>query len=385
MSTTAKLPVALDPALVASAVGLAALGTVMIGSASISIADNATGEPFFYLGRHLGALALGAAALVMTAVVPVETWYRVSGLCLLMALALLVAPLLPSIGQTVNGASRWIEIGPIRFQPSEPARLCFLIYAAGYCVRHYTDLTNRFTAFLKPMLVLGLAALLLLMEPDFGAAVVLTVTVLGVLFVGGARLRDVLVAVTAAGAVLALLAVSSEYRLQRLMVFLEPFEHAFDGGFQLTQSLIAIGRGDWFGVGLGESVQKLFYLPEAHTDFVFAVLAEELGLIGSTGVIALFAVLVYRAVVIGRRSISAGLPFHGLLAIGIGLTLGIQAFINIGVNTGLLPTKGLTLPLLSYGRSSTIVTLASLGLLFRVHHELAAAEKRRAGKNRSAS
>jgi len=380
MSTTARPPVALDPALIASAVGLAALGTIMIGSASISIADNATGEPFFYLLRHLGALAIGCAGFAFAVMTPIEAWYRASGVCLLAALLLLVAPLVPSIGQTVNGATRWIELGPLRLQPSEPARLCFLIYVAGYCVRHYSDLTTRTLAFVKPLLVLMVAALLLLKEPDFGAVVVLTGTTLGVLFVGGARLRDVLAALCLAGTVLATLAISSAYRLERLLSFLEPFEHAFDSGFQLTQSLIAIGRGDWFGVGLGESVQKLFYLPEAHTDFVFAVLAEELGLVGSTGVIVLFAVLVHRAIAIGQRSIAAGLPFHGLLAMGIGITLGIQAFINIGVNTGLLPTKGLTLPLLSYGRSSTIVTLASLGLLFRVHHELAAAEKRRAGK-----
>ncbi|MFO7287265.1 MAG: putative lipid II flippase FtsW [Gammaproteobacteria bacterium] len=380
MSAAVRQPVALDPALIASAVGLAALGTVMVGSASISIADNATGEPFYYLIRHLGALAIGCAGLGFAAALPIETWYRSSGLCLLAALLLLAAPLVPSIGQTVNGATRWVAIGPLRFQPSEPARLLFLIYVAAYCVRHYAELTTRSLAFWKPLLLLMLAAALLLKEPDFGAVVVLTATTFGVLFLGGARLRDVLAALCVAGTALAILAVSSAYRLERLLSFLEPFEHAFDSGFQLTQSLIAIGRGDWFGVGLGESVQKLFYLPEAHTDFVFAVLAEELGLLGSTGVIVLFAVLVYRAISIGQRSIAAGLPFHGLLAMGIGITLGLQAFINIGVNTGLLPTKGLTLPLLSYGRSSTITTLVALGLLFRVHHELAPAEMRRAGK-----
>jgi cell division protein FtsW len=354
MSTTAKLPVAIDPALFASAVGLAVLGTIMVGSASISIADNATGEPFFYLIRHLGALAVGAAGFAFVAAVPVETWYRTSGLCVLGGLALLVLPLLPTIGHTVNGASRWIAIGPVTLQPSEPARLALLIYVASYCVRHYRELTSGFVAFAKPLVVIGIAAALLLQEPDFGAVVVLTGTALGVLL--------------------------SPYRVERLMSFRRPFEDAWDTGFQLTQSLIAIGRGDWFGVGLGESVQKLFYLPEAHTDFVFAVLAEELGLVGSTLVIALFAVLVYRAISIGQRSIAANLPFHGLVAIGIGLTFGVQAFINIGVNTGLLPTKGLTLPLLSYGRSSTVVTLAALGLLFRIHHELIGAEKRRAGK-----
>ncbi|HEX6993177.1 MAG TPA: putative lipid II flippase FtsW [Gammaproteobacteria bacterium] len=384
MSNTARLPVAIDPPLVAAAVGLAVIGTIMVGSASISIADNATGEPFYYLTRHLGALAIGAAAFALVAVLPVETWYRMSGLCALAAIALLVMPLVPSIGDSAKGASRWIAVGPVTLQPSEPARLALLLYVASYCVRHHADLTSRFIGFLKPLVVIGIAAVLLLEEPDFGAVVVLSGTTLGILFVGGARLRDVLFSVGTVGAVFTALAISSPYRRERLMSFWRPFDDAYDSGFQLVQSLIAIGRGDWFGVGLGESVQKLFYLPEAHTDFVFAVLAEELGLVGSTLVIALFAVLVYRAISIGQRSFAAGLPFHGLVALGIGMTLGVQAFINIGVNTGILPTKGLTLPLLSYGRSSIVVTLAALGLLFRIHHELVGAEKRRAGKGGSA-
>jgi len=384
MSVAARLPVAIDPALVAAAVGLAVVGTIMVGSASISIADNATGEPFYYLTRHLGALAIGAVVFAVVAVLPVETWYRLSGLCALAAIVLLVLPLVPSIGDSAKGASRWIAVGPVTLQPSEPARLALLIYVASYCVRHYADLSSRFIGFVKPLVVIAVAAVLLLEEPDFGAVVVMTGTTFGILFVGGARLRDVLLSVGVAGAAFAALAISSPYRLERLMSFWRPFDDAYDSGFQLVQSLIAIGRGDWFGVGLGESVQKLFYLPEAHTDFVFAVLAEELGLVGSTLVIALFAVLVYRAISIGQRSIAAGLPFHGLVAIGIGTTLGVQAFINIGVNTGLLPTKGLTLPLLSYGRSSTVVTLAALGLLFRIHHELVGAEKRRAGKGSTA-
>jgi cell division protein FtsW len=243
-------------------------------------------------------------------------------------------------------------------------------------VRHHRELTSRFTAFLKPLAIIGLAGILLLAEPDYGAVVVLTGTALGVLFVAGARLRDVTLAVVSASAVLGALAYSAEYRIERLSAFLDPWADPFASGFQLTQSLIAIGRGDWLGVGLGQSVQKLFYLPEAHTDFVFAVLAEELGLVGSTSVIVLFGLLVYRAITIGQRAIAAGLPFQGLVSTAIGLTLGVQAFINIGVNTGLLPTKGLTLPLLSYGRSSTVVTLVALGLLARVYYELHGAEQR---------
>ena len=383
MSAIVRQPVVLDPTLVGAVVGLAALGTIMVGSASISIADNATGEPFYYLLRHVGALTIGGMGLAVAVLVPVETWYRLSWLSLLGGLALLAAPLMPSLAHTVNGASRWITLGPITLQPSEPARLCLLLYVASYAVRHHRELTSRFTAFVKPLAVVALGGVLLLAEPDYGALVVLTGTALGVLFVAGARLRDVGLAVGAAATALGALAYSAQYRMERLTTFLDPWADPFDSGFQLTQSLIAIGRGDWLGVGLGESVQKLFYLPEAHTDFVFAVLAEELGLVGSTSVILLFGLVVHRAVLIGQRAIAAGLPFHGLVATGIGLILGIQAFINIGVNTGLLPTKGLTLPLVSYGRSSTVVTLVALGLLFRIRHELAAAELRR--KKRGAS
>lgn len=385
MSLAAKPPVALDPQMIAASVGLVVIGMVMVGSASISIADNATGQPFFYLMRHLGAVAIGLLGLLIAMRTPFDTWFRLSPLILLAGFVLLALPLLPNVGHTVNGASRWVAIGPVTLQPSEPARLCFLLYVASYCVRRHDALTSGFVAFAKPLALVGVAGLLLLLEPDFGAAVVLTTTALAVVFVGGARLRDVFVAVAIAAAAFAALVFSADYRLDRWMSFRDPFADPLDGGFQLVQSLIAIGRGDWFGVGLGGSVQKLFYLPEAHTDFVFAVLAEELGLIGSTCVIALFALLVYRAVSLGRRSLDANLPFHGLVAYAIGITLGIQAFINIGVNTGLLPTKGLTLPLLSYGRTSTVVTLTALGLLFRIHHELAVAELRRPKKKRASS
>lgn len=384
MSMRSGHPIALDPALAGGVIGLAALGTIMVGSASISIADNATGEPFYYLLRHVGALGVGCAGLILAAMVPVETWYRLNGLCLVTGLALLVAPLLPSLSQTVNGASRWIAVGPLTLQPSEPARLCLLLYVAGFAVRHHGELTTRFAAFVRPLAVIALAGVLLLAEPDFGALVVLTATAVGMLFVAGARLRDVFAAAVIGGAAIAALAYSAEYRIERLTAFLDPWSDPFASGFQLTQSLIAIGRGDWLGVGLGESVQKLFYLPEAHTDFVFAVLAEELGLLGSTSVIVLFGVIVWRAIDMGQRALAAGLPFQGLVSTGIGLMLGIQAFINIGVNTGLLPTKGLTLPLVSYGRSSTVVTLVALGLLFRIHQELSIAEKR-GSKKKSAS
>jgi cell division protein FtsW len=382
MSAAARMrqDIAVDPTLIGATIALAVLGTIMVGSASISLADNSTGSPFYYLLRHVGALAIGGIGLAVAARTPMRLWYRLHWLFLLAGLALLAVVLVPSLNHTVNGSSRWLRIGPITLQPSEPARLCLLFYVASYCVRHHGELTTSFTAFLKPLAVIAIAGVLLLAEPDFGAVVVLTGTALGVLFVAGARLRDVTLAVVSAGAVLGALAYSAEYRIERLTAFLDPWADPYASGFQLTQSLIAIGRGDWLGVGLGQSVQKLFYLPEAHTDFVFAVLAEELGIVGSTSVIVLFGLIVYRAIVLGQRAIAAGLPFQGLVSTAIGITLGLQAFINIGVNTGLLPTKGLTLPLLSYGRSSTVMTMIALGLLVRVYYELSRAESHAARK-----
>ncbi|HET8696741.1 MAG TPA: putative lipid II flippase FtsW, partial [Gammaproteobacteria bacterium] len=289
---------------------------------------------------------------------------------------LLVAVLLPGVGRTVNGATRWIDLGPLDFQASEPARLCLLLYVASYAVRRGDELAANLQGLVKPMALVCVAAGLLLLEPDYGSTVVLLITSLGILFVAGARLRDFALATVLGGVALAVLAVASPYRLERLMQFLNPWADAYGGGFQLTQSLMAIGRGEWLGVGLGESVQKLFYLPEAHTDFVFAVLVEELGFAGATLVIALFGIIVYRAFTLGREAVRSGLPFQGLVCYGIGLMLGFEAFVNIGVNAGMLPTKGLPLPLVSYGRSSTIVTLFVLGLLLRIHHELHGDQRR---------
>jgi cell division protein FtsW len=364
-----------DPMLTAAVIGLAVIGTVMVGSASISLADRDTGEPLYYLVRHLGALGVGALGLCVVLSVPSEVWFRLHWLALTAGLALLVLVLMPNLGDTVNGSTRWLELGPVRFQASEPARLCLIVYLSSYAVRHYDDLCSRFLGFVKPMLIVALACVLLLAEPDYGATVVLTATSLGILFVAGSRLRDFVVVGLGAVGVLAALATSTGYRMQRLTAFLDPWQDPYASGFQLTQSLIAIGRGEWWGVGLGESVQKLFYLPEAHTDFVFAVLAEELGFAGSTLIIGLFCFLVYRAITMGQEALKAGLPFQGLLCTGVGLMLGIEAVINIGVNTGLLPTKGLTLPLVSYGRSSTVVTLVALGLLMRIYYELRIVEK----------
>jgi len=358
-----------DGPLLAAALLLLGLGLVMVGSASVSIADRLVGEPFHYLFRQgaYAALGLGLAAAMMR--VPLALWERAGPFLLLFGMALLALLLLPGLGRTVNGSTRWLMVGPANLQVSELMKLALVVYLAGYLVRRGEEVRSTVGGFLKPLLLVGIIGLLLLLQPDFGAVVVLAATALGMLFLGGVRLSLFALLCVGAGALLALLAVSSPYRMQRLTSFLNPWADPYDAGFQLTQALIAFGRGEWLGVGLGGSVQKLFYLPEAHTDFLFAVLAEELGLVGAVGVMLLFLFLVVRCFVIGRRALRAERPFGGYLAYGVGLWLGLQAFINFGVNMGVLPTKGLTLPLMSYGGSSMLATCLAIAMVLRVDHE----------------
>ena len=368
-STGRPRRLALDPWVIGPVLALLLVGLVMVASASIGIADRATGAPFGYFERQLMYAALGLVAGAFALCIPTPTWDRYSKLLLAAGFVLLLLVLVPGLGHEVNGSRRWLRLGIMNFQVSELARVLLLTYLASYAVRRADELRATFGGFVKPVGVLVAAAVLLLLEPDFGAATVLMTTGLAVLFLAGARIRHLVVPIVLGAAAMALLAVTSSYRLRRLTAFRDPWQDPFDSGFQLTQSLIAIGRGEWFGVGLGSSVQKLFYLPEAHTDFVFAVLAEEFGFVGVVTVLALFALLVGRALVIARNAARAELPFQSYLAASIGVWLGLQVFVNVGVNTGLLPTKGLTLPLLSYGGSSMLVTLGWLGVLLRVHHE----------------
>ena len=361
----------IDPILLTIVLTLLLGGFVILASASISISDNAAGNPFFYVQRQLIAAVIGAVAGGVCLFIPMRVWQNLGPLMLFAGMALLIVVLVPGIGYEVNGSTRWVRIGIMNLQVSEPARLFFLMYLAGYLVRRNKALREEFTGFLRPMVVLTIACVLLLKEPDFGAAIVLLATALTMLFVAGARIRDFVVFFSTAVLAMAALAITSPYRMKRLTGFLDPWSDPFDSGFQLTQSLIAIGRGEWFGVGLGDSVQKLFYLPEAHTDFVFAVFAEEFGLLGSLILIALFLALLWRIFKLGIRAADSERFFEAYMAIGLGTWLGLQAFINVGVNMGLLPTKGLTLPLISYGRSSLIVTMICIGLLLRIHHELA--------------
>lgn len=365
-----KTQLKLDPVLMLIVSVLLLGGLVILTSASITVSDNVAGQPFYYLQRQLFAALLGVVAAFSCLLLPMRVWQALSPVMLLVAIALLCVVLVPGIGVEVNGATRWIRFGVMNLQVSEPARLCLLIYIAGYVVRQQKALRERFVGFLRPMVMLTIACGLLLAQPDFGAAIVLLATALIILFVAGARIRDFILFFAVALVAMSALALTSAYRMKRLTGFLDPWADPYDSGFQLTQSLIAIGRGEWFGVGLGDSVQKLFYLPEAHTDFVFAVFAEEFGLLGSVLLVTLFLGLLWRISQLALRAFDAERCFEAYLAVGIGSWLGLQAFINVGVNMGILPTKGLTLPLISYGRSSLIVTMAAVGLLLRIHHEL---------------
>jgi len=358
-----------DYFLLAAVTVLVGLGIVMVGSSSFSIAERQLGQPFYFLNRQLLYVVIGLFTAMLVARVPLQRWERSGGTLLLISLALLVLVLIPGLGREVNGSMRWLSLGVFNLQPSELVKFFVVIYLAGYLVRHQDEVRSAVSGFIKPMVLLALLSVLLLAEPDFGAAAVMLMTAMVMMYLAGVRIWQFAVLIGLVSLAMAVLAISSPYRLQRITAFVDPWADPFASGFQLTQALIAFGRGEWLGVGLGSSIQKLFYLPEAHTDFLFAVMAEELGLLMSLAVIALFALIVHRAFVMGRRAERAGLKFAAYLAYGLGIWIGLQAFINIGVNMGVLPTKGLTLPLMSYGGSSLIVMLAVIGLLWRVNAE----------------
>jgi cell division protein FtsW len=351
---------------------LLAIGLVMVYSASIatSEASRFTGSnAAYFLLRH--AVFLGVALALATAVflAPVRYWQKSAPWLFLACVALLVLVLLPGIGREVNGARRWISLGAANVQPSEMMKLAAVLYAADYTVRKHAVMKNFRRGLLPMLAVMMLVSWLLLREPDFGALVVIAVTTFGILFLGGMNVRHfaALGAMLAAGFVL--LVLTSEYRMQRIFGFMDPWTDPFGRGYQLSHALIAFGRGEWLGVGLGASVEKLFYLPEAHTDFLLAVIAEELGLAGVAAVIGLFVWLVLRAFAIGRQAALHERHFASLAAQGIGVWLGFQALINMGVNMGLLPTKGLTLPLMSFGGSGLVANCVAVAILLRIDWE----------------
>lgn len=369
-SRAASEPLALyDKWLLVAIIGLLFLGLLMVASSSVMISSKYYQQPFHFLVRQVCYLVFGLFVGMLVMRVDTSIWEKWSAPLLLICLVMLVLVLIPGIGRVVNGSRRWLTLGPISIQVSEIVKLSMILYLAGYLVRQQQRVQSEVLNFIKPLVLLGIIALLLLSEPDFGATVVISTTVMVILFLSGVKLRYYAGLVLLMVASLGVLAVSSPYRMARLTAFLNPWADQFNSGYQLTQSLIAFGRGGWLGTGLGSSVQKLLYLPEAHTDFMFAVLAEELGLLGVLLVLVLYSILVTRGLLIGLRAYQAERYFSAYTAYGITFWLGMQAVINMGVNAGLLPTKGLTLPLLSYGGASLVVNCIALALLLRIDHE----------------
>ena len=360
-----------DPWVLIFAVAIVVIGMIMVSSASISIAERNNGEPFYYLYRQLLATGLGLGLGMLILITPIYVWQKIGPWFLILGIMLLIAVLIPGIGKEINGSARWISLGIFNLQVSELVKLSMIIYLAGYLLRQHDSLKgSSVKGFAMPMLVLAIVAVLLLLEPDLGAAVVISMTALGMLFIGGVRLWQFLLLILLMSICVYLLVIFEPYRLERLQSFMNPWEDPYNTGFQLTQSLIAFGRGELTGVGLGNSIQKLFYLPEAHTDFLFAVLAEELGMLGSVLVILLFAALVGRIFVLAGRAEKLKQFYSAYMMYGLGIWIGLQAFVNIAVNMGALPTKGLTLPLMSYGGSSMMVMCMVIALILRAEHEL---------------
>lgn len=358
-----------DKWLISVTIALLIIGLMMVASSSVMISTKTFHQPFHFLIRQACYLFAGLMVALLVIRTDSSFWER-NGLPLLMiCMLLLLIVLIPGIGRTINGSRRWLAFGPIGIQVSELAKLTMIFYLAGYLVRQKKAVSNSILGFIKPMFILGMISVLLLLEPDFGATVVITGTVMAMLFLGGVKLRYYIGLMLVVLSALAFLAVSSPYRVARLTAFLDPWADQYNSGYQLTQSLIAFGRGGWFGTGLGESIQKLLYLPEAYTDFLFAVLAEEFGLVGILMVIALYSILVFRGFSIAYNAYLQERLFASYMAYGLTFWLGLQTAINIGVNSGLLPTKGLTLPLMSYGGASMVINCIVIALLLRIDHE----------------
>ncbi len=345
------------------------LGLLMVSSASMVISDRQFDFPFHYLIHQAIYIGMGLVVAWCVTRIPIQFWKRWGGYMMIVGLLLLLAVLIPGIGKMVNGSRRWINLGFMTLQVTELVKLVSIIYLANYLVRYQEQVKHQLIGTIKPMILLAVMAVLLLLEPDFGTFVVISATFMALLFIAEVRLWPFIVLFLLVGTALVFIAVMSPYRLARLTTFINPWAKQFGAGYQLTQSLIAFGRGGLFGVGLGNSVQKLFYLPEAHTDFIFAVIGEELGLVGEIIVIALYVVLIARIFILARRSREVGNPFSYYLLVGIGLWLGFQALINMGVSVGVLPTKGLTLPFISYGGSSLIVNCVAIAFVLRVAFE----------------
>ncbi|MFC1688984.1 putative lipid II flippase FtsW [Pseudomonadota bacterium] len=363
------VPVRLDSWVLLPALLLLSIGIIMVGSASIAIAEGQGASPYHYLLRHLIFITVGVTLALSLKTIPIVFLERISRPMLAMSVLLLLLVFIPGVGHTVNGSTRWIRLGFVNFQVVEAVKLMVIIYLAGYLARKAKLVQSRFFDTLKPLIFAGLLSVILLVQPDMGSAAVITAIVAGMVWLAGAAWRHILVLGMLTLPAFAFAAMEP-YRLRRIVSFMDPWADPYASGFQLTQALIAVGRGELFGVGIGASIQKLFYLPEAHTDFIFAVLAEEFGLAGVIAVLLLFLLLVTRIMVIGIMAHRNDKPFAGFIAYGIGLWLGLQAIVSVGVNLGVLPTKGLTLPLISSGGSSMLMTLVAIGIVLRIKYEM---------------
>lgn len=361
-----------DPALVMITGSLLFLGFVMVASSSLHLGMEQKQDSFYYPIRQLAHILLGIVLAFAVARVSMQRWEKLGTSLFIAGLFLLVLVLIPGLGIRVNGSIRWLSLGGVRIQVSEVVKFFSVIYMAGYVHRHKENLQGSAFGIIKPLLLFSIACSLLLLEPDFGSAVVILMIAMGMMFLGGARLQQFIILLSILFALAASLVIVAPYRMARFVGFVDPFKDYLKSGYQLAQALISFGRGEVLGVGLGSGIQKLFYLPEAHTDFLFSVIGEELGLLGVITVIALFSALIWRTFAVAVAAEQAGQRFAAFIAYGLAIWLGFQSFVNMGVNMGILPTKGLTLPLMSYGGSSMMIMCCAIGLLFRVHSETVA-------------
>ncbi len=359
----------LDMRLLLPVLALLSIGLIMVASASFSFAEHRLGDQLFFFKRHLAYLLIAAGAMAVGFFVSPSVWANYGRLWILLAVFLLIIVLIPGIGREVNGSRRWLAFAGFTLQVSELVKVATVVFLAAHLEKHRDTLSDDWREFFKLIAVIVVLSILLLMEPDFGSAVTLSCTFMALLFLGGSHIRQFSLVFAAGLLAIGALAYTAPYRLERLATYLDPWADPFNAGYQLIQSLIAFGRGEWFGVGLGQSVQKMLYLPEAHTDFVFAIFAEEFGFVGVLCLMSLYVLLILRVLQLGKLAIGRKNWYAAFVLIGFGLLLSGQTFINLGVNAGLLPTKGLTLPFVSYGGSSLLVCCAMIGMMLRFAHE----------------
>lgn len=361
-----------DAWLVISSLALLLIGYVMVVSSSLHLFDPAKGGHFWdYPIKQFMHIALGLGMAKTVTVIPLRVWQKLGPWLFVVSVLLLIVVLVPGLGKTVNGSTRWLKLPGADVQVSEALKFAAVIYMAGYVNRHHQSLRESAFGLFKPLLLFSVASALLLLEPDFGSSVVVLIIAMGIMFLAGAKLSHFTLLFTMLASLAVLLVIFEPYRMKRITGFMDPWANPLGEGYQLSNALICFGDGGILGTGLGNGIQKLSYLPEAHTDFLFSVIAEELGLVGVMLIIALFSVLVWRAFAVAEQAEKAGEKFAAYLAYGLGVWFGFQAFVNMGVNMGILPTKGLTLPLMSYGGGSMIIMCCAVGLLFRVHSEIA--------------